>query len=80
MAVAALQCDLLETFEAEVYPAGASRYVERALCGARFVKLFWLGLFSAGVVDGIAVLGFWKRAILALNLLQMLLIVEHWAG
>ena len=80
MAVVALQCDLLETFEAEVSPAGASRYVERLLCGARCVKLFWLGLFAAGVVDGIAVLGLWKRAILVLNFVQTMLITGFWAG
>ena len=68
------------SFEAEVSPAGASRYVERLLCGAHCVKLFWLGLFAAGVVDGIAVLGLWKWAILVLNLVRMMLIPGYWAG
>ena len=44
MAVVALQCDLLETFEEDW--TGASRYVERMLYGARGVKLLWLGLFT----------------------------------
>ena len=71
---------MLETYEAEFNPAGASRYVERLLWASRCVKLFWLGMFAAGVVDGVAVLGLWKRAILGLNLVQMVLIAEHWAG
>ena len=45
-----------------------------------YCPLFWLGLFAAGVVDGIAVLGLWKRAILVLNLVRMMLIPGYWAG
>ena len=79
MAFIALQGDLLGTYDEPMSPLGASRYAERLLYGARCAKMFWLGLYAAGVMEGVSVrVLWWRKVIVVLNLAQLLAIGEYW--
>ena len=78
LAFIALQGDLLGTYEETISPLGSSRYLARLLYGARCAKMFWLGLYAAGL-EGVSFrVTWWRKAIVALNSIQLLFIAEYW--